>query len=103
MEKVTKLWHKLGQQRNSCQVAVLEALSEGYSKVEIARAVWLEVFSSKKNPWNGVGNKDNLFDKIYGCIMRIKQAYESGQLDRTVNPINSSDLQSKSLKPTSCG
>ena len=35
--------------------------------------------------------------------MHIKRAYKSGQLNHAVNPIDSSDLQSKSMKPKSRG
>ena len=103
IKKVTKLWNKNGHQNNSCRIAVVQALMLGHSQYDIVRAVRFDVFSSEKNPWNGIAKNDTVFWRIAASILRIKKAHDSGKLTGAKDPIDKSDLQSKTVIPNSRG
>ena len=105
MERVIKSWNKQGHQDNIARVAVRDALQEGKTRSQVAHAIRLELFSSKKEPWDGVHRNDSKFKAIYGTLGRIVDALNKGTLRKYTSnePEWSTAMKSKSIKPGARG
>ena len=97
-------WVKVGYQTNRSQVAVFNALYVGHTPSEIACVIRLDIYSSKKDPWDGVASRDKQYRKIIVSICRIWTAIKNGSMkDALDNTLCPSRLYSKSIKEGAYG
>jgi len=72
LESIAKTWKVTGQQTNACRLSIVSAMADyNFSRAEIARFICREIYSSPKNPWNGVAKDDHIYKRIYSTVDRI--------------------------------
>lgn len=103
IDGIVRLWSTTGHQNNLLRVNVCNALREGRTKAQIARAVRVRLFG----PWDGVGKSDMTYKKIKSTLLRIHNDMRNGKFDDLSAANNNEEYQkalsSKSVKPGARG